>query len=456
MLKKLLANTFFLFLIPCIFNACKKVDINFGSQFIDNSLSDIVKVDTFSADISTVYIDSFSTTSTGTTLFGGYKDPYFGRIDTKTFFEVAPPTTTASDFTRSIYDSLYITLKLNKNYYGDTTNPVHIDISRLAEPIIPPSVYGDPGSTLYNKNKFSVYPTPLGSTDIVVRPNLTDTIHIKLDDNLGKEFFTKIKSASLDFQNTTNFLNYFYGLRIGSTSNSSAIFGCTDSASIILAYHNPSLNKDSSRLEFPVTNRNLHFINITADRTGTPLQNLGSINQPGKKNVISSTVTNNASYVQSTSGAMVKIRFPNIQDVQKLPNYTKFLKAQLIIRPVINTYNPVYNLPPRLRLSTTTVMNQLGIDLTQVTSNGTGSVQYGNLVVDYFNGQTSYSYDVTNYVKSILTDPSYPYYQAGILLTPPYPAFNTQFGRAIIGDKNNPNLNSRIELDIYYVAVKPN
>jgi hypothetical protein len=117
---------------------------------------------------------------------GGYTDSSFGRIDTKTFMEVAPPSTSASAFANAIYDSLYLILKLNKgNYYGDSTKPVHINVSRVSQLMQPFSTNGVQQSSFYNTQQFPVYPTLLGSTDILVRPYFTDSILVRLDDSMG-------------------------------------------------------------------------------------------------------------------------------------------------------------------------------------------------------------------------------------------------------------------------------
>lgn len=453
MFRKIASYTLIPALILCTISACQKVDISFNNEYSSNDFTQIVKIDSFTADISTVYIDSFPTNGKGVTLVGGYTDPYFGRVDTRTFFEIGTPSTTASSFTKAIYDSLYLTLKLNKNYYGDTTKPVHIDVSRLAELIIPPSLFGNIGSYLYNTNKFAVDPTPLGSTDITIRPNLTDSIHIRLSDVLGDTLFAKIQRGDLDVTNGTNFLNYFNGLCISSNAASSLIFGCKDSLGLKLAYHTPSLYKDSASINFPLSNTSHHFTNIAVNRTGTPIQNLGSINAPGKQNIINSKLTGNMAFTQPATGAMIKIRFPSIQSLLNMPNYVKLLRAQLIIRPVANLYNTLFYLAPSLRLSTTMVANQLGTDLSIVTGTSS-SVQYGNLYTDYFGGKSTYTYDITSYLNLILNNPISSYQQDGLLLVPPSPAYETQFSRTIAGNKYNADINSRIELDVYYVAVQ--
>lgn len=457
MLKK--SYVYFLtpFFVLCMVSACQKPDIKFGDQYLDNGLTQVIKIDTFGVDLSTVYIDSFPTSAKGVTLVGGYTDPYFGRIDTKTYFEIAPPSTSTSDFVRAVYDSMYITLRLNQTYYGDSTKPVHIDVSRLSKVIVAPYTNGIPGSYLYNNEQYPVYPTPLGSVDVLVRPHLTDSIHIKLDDALGKDLFAKIKAGQSETLNATNFLNYFYGLQISSNTNSAMVFGCKDTLDVKLMYHLPSMNKDSLAIKFSINNSSHHFTNMSVNRAGTLLQNLGPAIPVGvKSNNISSKLTNNMAFTQAASSAMIKIRFPSVKDIVYVKNFTKILKAVLILKPVQGSYNSFYYLPSQLRLSSTNYSNALGSDLTALSSSGSYTTQYGNLYLDYLNGQTTYSYDITNYIKSVSVNESYPYNQDGLLLTPPSTAYETQFSRAIFGDRNNSVANNRVELDIYYATVNTN
>jgi len=158
-------------------------------------------------------------------------------------------------------------------------------------------------------------------------------------------------------------------------------------------------------------------------------------------------------FTQPSTGAMIKIRFPSIQNLLNLPNYVKLLRAQLIVRPVANTYNTFYYLTPKLRLTTTTVANQMGTDLS-INTGTTSTVQNGGLTVDYLGGNSSYVYDVTSYLNALLNNPVSAYQQDGLLLTPPSNAYETQFTRTIIGDKYNSAQQNQIELDVYYVSVQ--
>ncbi|MFY7653312.1 MAG: hypothetical protein ACOVQE_11430, partial [Chitinophagaceae bacterium] len=64
---------------------CRKVDVNFGSEFVNNDITQIIKVDTFQVALSTVLLDSFATNAKGVALVGGYSDPIFGKIETQSF-----------------------------------------------------------------------------------------------------------------------------------------------------------------------------------------------------------------------------------------------------------------------------------------------------------------------------------------------------------------------------------
>ncbi len=440
MIKKIL---FISILIVCIGSACNKVDVNFGSVFLDNSNTQIYLVDTFKAELSTVYIDSFATSGLGAGLTGAYIDPVFGRVQAQCYFEVAPPSYT-DIYANTSYDSLTLILYLNKNYYGDTTKSLHINVNQLAEKIVPPNE----GVNLYNIDNFSAFYTPLGSTDVVISPNKMDSIVIKLDDTFGKLLMAKLQNPTdIDVQNSSNFIQFFNGLKISTTSNDALIIGYTDSAIVRLNYEKHDLYTTPMKTDFVLGQKSHHFNNITIDRKGTILQNLNSINYE-----IYSNQTNNMGLLQSITGTMVKIRFPSLLNIFQIPNFAKILKAQLIIRPVRGSYN-FYQLPPQLRLSQTTQTNQLGVDISSPTSSGTISSQLGNLTIDYLYGDnTYYSYDITNYLKGLLI--SVIYDNNGLLLVPPSPAIANQVNRILVGDANNSNSLSRIQLQIYYVTVQ--
>ncbi len=422
--------------------ACKKVDIQFGDQFLDNGYTQVIKVDSFAVDVSTVYVDSFITSAKGVTLVGAHNDPAFGQITINNFLEITPPAYVDS-FAGTTYDSLTLVLRPNKSYYGDSSKPVHIDVNRVGEPIVG---FDDNLLNIYNTRQFAVLPTPIGSADVMVRPNQTDSITIRLNDNLGRELLKKLQDPNdADMQTSNAFLQYFYGLRISSGARSSMIFGCKDSVIMRLHYKQPGLYSQNRTWDFYLANKNHHFNNINVDRSATPLKDLATQKQ------INSNATGNTAYTLYAAGAMAKLRFPTIRDLLKLPNFAKILKATLIIRPVRGSYGPFYFLPPALRLATTTQLNQIGADIVSVSSTGSAITQTGDLQVDFLYGETTnYAYDLTRFFKGTITDGTIN--QNGLLLIPSSPALETEFGRLTMG--NGLNTNGKMELLIVYAAVQ--
>ncbi len=430
--------------------ACKKVDIQFGTPILDNQYTQIVKTDTFTASLSTVFVDSFATSNSGVTLLGGYTDSSFGRIDTKCYFDFAPPST-SSNYDSTRFDSLYLILKLNRSYYGDTTKPLHLDVRRLSQQIQFP-VYT---STFYNVDEFSVLQPPLGSTDVIVKPKVyTDSIVIRLKDDLGKEFLSKLKNKTdQDMQNSSNFLFYFNGLCISSNNQAKMILNCTDNIVMRLSYNKPGIDSvEKYHVDFNLYEKRHHFNNIKVDRSSlkTALKNIGN------KSKIPSALLNNKAYCQYTSGLMTKINFPTISELLKYPNYIKILSATLKIAPVKGTYDTYYYLPSTLNLFQTDINNGIGTALSGISSSGSYTTQSGNLYTDMIYGdKTRYTYDVSSYLKYLITNPLASIKDYGLLVAAPAPASQTQFDRVVFGDKYYPDKVSNTILEINYLTVQP-
>ena len=444
---------FFSFIFFCI-TACQKVDINYGNQVLDNQYTQVISIDTFTASLSTVYIDSFPTSGTGVTLLGGFYDTSFGRIDTKCFFELNPPTyEKVYDSTR--FDSLRLILSLNRNYYGDTTQPIHIDVSQLSQQILfPINIYN-----FYNVDKFPVSGV-IGSRDFIVHPTYyTDSISIPIDKGIGQTLLNKLKNPlDLDLQTSDNFLHYFKGLCLSSNAATNLILNCKDNIIMRLSYSKPGPDTlEHHHIDFTLGNKEHHFNNIQVDRSKL---NNTVFKKIGHNSIIPSSQLNNRAYSQYASGVMTKITFPTIFNLLKIPYYSKILSAQLKIIPVKGTYDTYYYLPPSLNLFTTNLTNVLGGALT---APGSNNAETGNLITDYTNGDnTVYNYDVSNYIKSLIENPqaygysinNTPSNNYGLLLAPSSPASITQFSRIIIGDKNQP-VNFRTLLVINYLTVQP-
>lgn len=428
-----------LFFIVFFNVSCEKQNIDFNSNFIDNTITNLVLVDSSTVEVSTVYVDSFVSSNTNTILAGRYKDIQFGTTSSQSFLQLGIPSATYDIPNGSVFDSLEVILKLNKTYYGDTLSPYTISIHQLTDPI----TFSASQLSFYNNNSRAYNSTELGSSKLVISPSTRDTIAIKLSSTLGKELFDKLQSKDGAVQTIGEFVNYFKGLAIVGGSNNNLIMGFSDSLVMRLHYRKPNVFEENAIIDFGLDQANYQFNNIIADRTGTSIADLG----PANKQLLSAK-TNNAGYDQYISGAVVKLRFPYLKDLYQLPNFLKIIRAELDVKPVQNSFLGYYTLPPALRLSTTDQTNLLGPDLT-ITGGTSTIVQYGNLFIDNLYGaQTAYTYDVTNYLLAQLANTETN--QNGLLVLPPNAT--AIFNRLLIA--NSTNSTNKTQLKIYYASVK--
>ena len=226
-----------------------------------------------------------------------------------------------------------------------------------------------------------------------------------------------------------------------------AIYGFHDSLIMRLHYHETDVFTENKFLDFTFYNNdNKQFNQVKTDRTGTPVSVFNSTN----KEVVS-TSTGNSAYIQTLTGFMAKIKFPTLRSLLLRPDYLKILKAELVIKPVKNSYNAITPLPPKLSAVTTDQSNTLGTPLSS-TASGSAITQTGNLIIDpLYNENTSYTYDITSYLQQQILISSAN--QNGLLLVPPVPASISSLNRVIIGDQKNTQ--GSIQLKVYYVSVNP-
>lgn len=423
--------------------SCEKKDIAFG-QDLAESYTHLTVVDSVTPYLETYKLDSFPTSGTNVVLMGSYKDNVFGNISSKSFFQLNIPAIATDISTDAVFDSLTLIVKLNKSYYGDTSGIQQMEVHEISEKV----ELTNNATSFYNNSAFSYKPDVLGSTGLLIRPNVTDTIAIRLSDNKGREIFGMLQQKSSTVTDATQFQDYLKGLVIAPTINgTAAIYGVNASDSTIrmrVCYHEKGIAFVNKFIDFPYAGNNLQFNQVTADRSGTVLNNL-----PNRNPEIPSEQLQNAAYVQSATGLMAKVRFPTLRNLLQVTQYGNILKAELIIKPLNTSYNDVYLLPPQLELVRTDQYNAVGAAITNTTN---ANAQYGNLSIDYtYNAQTNYTYDITSFLQQeIKTDVNA---ANGLLIYPPSPAYATAFNRLVFGDANNKN--AGIQLKIYYLTVTP-
>ena len=120
-----------------------------------------------------------------------------------------------------------------------------------------------------------------------------------------------------------------------------------------------------------------------------------------------------------------------------------------MVKPVINSYNGYFPLPPVLNGAETDGANEPGLSLTSV-ANGAASLETGNLAIDDIYGtNTNYTYDVTGYLQQEINNAAIN--KDGILFLPPSTTRFSTLDRLVIGDFQN--VKSKIQLNVYYISV---
>ena len=443
-----------LFLVSCQ----KQPTVTFGDTFVgDNNGANIVVVDTCTVNMATVFVDTTATAGTGYLQVGNFDDPYLGQISTRAFLQVAPPSS-ASVGVFDQYDSIGMILLFKKSnpFYGDSTATQTIVVNQVD------TLYELPAfsSGFNSRSSLSIDPTLLGSTSVEILPNIPytsqgagDTVRIKLDDNLGRQLYTMIYNQSDTILNSAKWLKWFHGLCLSpGASSAGAIYGFQDSAIMRIYYHKAGLYSTPAFIDFNITNRSYQFNNIVKTQpVGYPLHNLIrdslAVQIPP---ATPSTLTANASYVQTINGLNVKLTFPNLNAIAKRADYLSVLRAQLIVRPDYKSFSTSRPLPPQLEITYTDLHNLIGSPVP-----GSSGVQTGSLVVDYLNPLNMvYTYDVTAFVKTQITNTDPTALQNGVMLSMPSPSSTSSFARAVLADATYP-VNQRVTLNVYYISLYP-
>src|SRR5579872_6100396 len=117
-------RTVIFLMIVILFSSCEDPNtLSVSRAFSGNNIQTIYS-DTFSVVTSTVQLDTFLTSSTGTVLLGNYQDPELGKVTASSYFQIISGTFIPD--IRSVYDSTLLIMEYNHTYSGDTTQYMKI------------------------------------------------------------------------------------------------------------------------------------------------------------------------------------------------------------------------------------------------------------------------------------------------------------------------------------------
>lgn len=446
-----------------LFTSCEKQpDLGqFGySNVPDNNSANIVVVDSSTINMTTVFVDSTATSGTGYLMVGNYNDAYLGQISSEAYLQVRPPAgMPALDPQLDTYDSIGMVLFFPKAnpFYGDSTVPETYEVHQVD------SLYQLPNYQFawWSNEALPIGPS-LGSATVSIAPNLPytsqnagDTVKIRMDDGLGLQLYNMIYNKSDTITNLTSFLNWFSGLCITpGPGQGSAIYGFKDSSLMRIYYRSNSGGASVTKtIDFTIYNRNGQWNHVTNNRTGSPLANLVVPTNPKQPPPQTpSSLTGNAAYVDNILGLTTKLTFPYLNAISQRPDYIGLLRAQLTVIPLAGSFSTTWTLPPQVGVFYTDLNNLLGPPVIAQTG---GANQTGNLVPNYLAPlQSTYTYDVTNFIANQITNTNQGASQEGLMLSVPSPANLGSFRRLAIADQSFPT-QQRIVLSVYYISLYP-
>lgn len=351
----------------------------------------LVQIDSFNGNFVVYREDSFITSNDAFALIGHHNDPLFGNTQSSFYSRFNNPgIQELSNATK--FDSIELILKTGKHNYGDSMQPFTVVVSRLAESI------ANDDDMFYNNTEFATDGKVMGTATKILRPSADDSLSIPLDKAFGLELFSLIKAKATQVSSSDRFVEYFKGLRIQTDSLTTAqVVGFQKNMTIRLHYHEDDGNIIQKHIDLGSAASPYQFNHIDRNFIGSALAPL----QAAKE--VKATDLQNRFFIQNLFRIRTRISFPAIGDLLKISDFVKILNAQIELKPTRASWVN-YPLPAGLNVYQLKADQTLSAALT----NSGGGTQEGNLSIDQIYGeQTSYVFDVTDYLINELTTNAY-------------------------------------------------
>ena len=326
-----------------------------------------------------------------------------------------------------IYDSLNLFISYDSYFYGDTTLTQKITIHQLKE-----NIRKNNEGYLSNKKTFTYNPDPIGSIIYSPHPNNDDdTLLIKINDEIGRDLFTKLIEHSDIILNEETFINYFHGLvLIPDESYKGSIIGFyASSVSLKLYTSRNGVTEEKYSYMFPLADTSYQFNNIKHDFSSSIIKGLTE-----QKNMLTSESSNGLSFIQGGVGLAIRADLPSLSELLLRQRGT-FIKAQLSIKPLIGSYQK-FALSNILYIAKTNKLNIGEYLLTNPVSSLT--------MDELYQEESTYTFDVTDYIAEEISD-SYVDPGSGLMIILQDSDLTSTFNRLIIDAKES-------KLKIYYLS----
>ena len=431
-------------LLLLIIVACETEESNFeiGEDLIE-SKSEIIMVDTFEVQLSTVLIDSIPTSGTSEILTGFYENEFTGKTSTNSYFNFDLNPDLFSIDEEAVFDSVTIKLYYSDYLLGDSTQQQNLRLYRLTEKLALQED-DDYETSLFNCSKFMHEQSSIGELDYYPHP-YKDTIEIRINNELGKEIIQLCRDDSDEVADNEKFNTYMKGFVVKTETNSaSAVVGFIADSTVLTVYtHIIEEEKTERMYQLNISAGQTHFNEVISDRNGTSFESLFT-----QREELLSRNSNDMSYLQGGTGAIIRIDFPSLNELFKLEDQV-LLKAELILKPIVE-YNAV-DLPLSLDFYETDKINKLGDQLSYVSDEQTISVVASLYEDILYNENTFYTADISQYLFSILSS-NFHNTDEGLLLSLPASDFYTTCDHVILNGENAEDYQPTLKL--YFLSYE--
>lgn len=398
----------------------------------------VALIDTLTLKMSTVMMDSVTTSGKSKLLVGDISDPTFGNVRSSSLFELSPSSYSLATNTNVVFDSLVMYLTNTDFYYGDTLKTFQLDVHPMEDRIKLNS-----NGYLYNKSFRKYASNSIGTATFFPRPQTDSSfVKIKLDQTYGQNLFNLIKSKDIDSQEY--FLNFYKGLALVPSSNNNAMlrFGINSSYQTLINkttkerasnvvrmyYHSTSINgtEDEKYTLDLNPSSNYQYNQIKSNFAGSDLAGLSPTHPLQSANL------GNKSFLMGGIGVYTKVEIPYLKNIKDLyPHYT-IVSADLFLSPAQGYYSSNFYNPSSLYYYYANKNNQIVSSFLDTD----GSTELTSTLTDNSEFQSNYGYNfsILNHVTSILTEPTNSNYN---ILVYPSSSSDVMSSKAVFGDQKN-------------------
>lgn len=422
-------------LVGSVLLSCQEGDLDLSLPIPSDQMIYTRQIDTMTVSLSTVFMDTVLTSSSGAILAGRAVPLQSGIVTAQGYFQLDPPPTLDLTTQRIRFDSLVLYMGYAASY-GDTTQSQTLRVHALSSLPSETRVYS-------NRSVLAYEPVALAHKTFRARPTLDSVLAFRLPNAMGLQLLDLLTTNTYLSQEMINQWNYGLTLVPGSTDRASVLTFDANTSYVRLYYREEStLTLYSADLSIRSATTQFNSIQYTAATN----QAINLLTQKG--NELSSSANSHEAIFQTGVGLHAKLEIPFIHELKKIEGYAGINRVLLDIKPIRKS---LYDNTPPLSTLTIQVLNRsnqligslLDLDGNAVTASY--SVDLTQLTLS-----DQYTFDLTDYFINVM-DGNIENKGLLISLSSGYDT-GTLVQGVSFGDRNHTT--DKLQLRVFYTAAK--